>query len=943
MLRRLRAAVRGDVDFSTSARSVYANDASNYRQVPLGVVFPRDADDVVAAVGICRDAGVALTPRGRGTSIAGNAIGSGVVLDNSRYFNRILEIDPQLRVARVQPGVVLDELQAAAAPHGLRFGPDPSTHNRCTLGGMIGNNACGSHSVAWGKTAQNVEELEILLADGTRMTVGSGRAEQLAARPGREGQVYAALHELAGRNLAALRTEFTGLRRQVSGYGLAHLLPENGFHVARALVGSEGTCVTVLSATVRLVELPAAKALLVAGFDDTIVAADAVPAVLARQPLTVEEMDHHLVAISRSKQGAGAAEVELPQGGAWLLIEMPGESAEDAAARATALVADLGGVPYRLVTNPAEQRSFWRLREEGAGTLTRLPDGEEAWPGWEDAAVAPENLGAYLREFSALMDAYGRQGVMYGHFGEGCLHIRINFDLITPGGLADFRAFSSDIARLIVKHGGSLSGEHGDGQARSALLPTMYSEQMLGAFGEFKAIWDPDGLMNPGKIVDPLPIDEGLRFHQPRPRPTMLAFAHDAGSMDQAARRCVGVGKCVVKHPTGVMCPSYAVTGEERHSTRGRAHLLSEMLRGEVITDGWRSEEVKDALDLCLSCKGCASDCPVDVDMASYKSEFLHHHYAGRVRPASHYSMGWLPLWSRLAMLAPGVVNAAGRAPGLRVLLKRTAGVAVERALPEFARASFTAMFRSRGKVGSGRKVVLWPDSFNNYLSPQVLADATDVLEDAGFQVVVPSGQVCCGLTWITTGQLTVARQVLGHAAKVLRPYLDAGMPVVALEPSCAAALRSDALELLPESDPVRLLAKRTVTLAEMLRDGAPNWVPGELDAPAITQTHCHQHAVLGFGADEQLLARAGVHNRTLDSGCCGLAGNFGFERGHYDISTRIGERVLLPEVRAADKDTLVVADGFSCRTQVVQQTSRTPLHLAQVLREAMRRRDAKR
>ncbi|TQM05928.1 FAD-binding and (Fe-S)-binding domain-containing protein [Pseudonocardia kunmingensis] len=919
----LRESVRGEVAFDTATRALYATDASNYRRVPQGVVFPRDADDVAAVLAACRAHGVPLTARGRGTSIAGNAVGPGVVLDTSRHLTRILEIDPERRTARVEPGVVLDELQAAARPHGLRFGPDPSTHSRCTIGGMIGNNACGSHSVAWGKTSENVEELDVLLADGTRMQLGAG-------------QEHPRLQELVSRHLGEIRREFSGLSRRVSGYALDQLLPENGFHVARSLVGSEGTCATVLGATVSLVPLPAATVLLVLGFPDAIAAAHAVPRVLPHHPGTVEGMDAELLALFTSRPGRGA--VDLPDGGAWLFVEMTGDTQAEAAERAHVLAAELrDAATAQVITEPAAQRVAWRVREEGAGLATRLADGSEAWPGWEDAAVPPEHLGAYLEDFAALLRRHDRKGVTYGHFGEGCLHVRIDFDLVSDRGRAGFRAFSQDIADVVVAHGGSLSGEHGDGRARAELLPRMYSEPVMRAFGAFKAIWDPEGLLNPGVLVQPDPVDAGLRFHPPRERGTLLAFAHDGGSIDQAARRCVGVGKCVVKQPSGVMCPSFAVTGAEEHSTRGRAHLLMEMLRGETITDGWRSTEVRDALDLCLSCKGCKSDCPVDVDMASYKSEFLAHHYAGRLRPASHYSMGWLPLWARIASLAPGLVNLAGRTPGLRALLKRAGGIAPEREIPRFAPATFTGAFRRRPPRPHAARptVVLWPDTFNNHLTPEVLRDATEVLEAAGFEVLVPPGQVCCGLTWITTGQLRTARRVLEHTVAVLRPYVDAGLPVVVLEPSCAAALRADATEVLP--DGARALAEHTLTLAEFLQRHAPDWAPPALARAAITQQHCHQHADLGFTADEALLAKAGVANRTLDSGCCGLAGNFGFEREHYAVSTAVGERVLLPAVRAADADTLVVADGFSCRTQIAQQTPRRALHLAQVLRMALR------
>jgi FAD/FMN-containing dehydrogenase/Fe-S oxidoreductase len=933
--------VAGPVAFDPGTLALYTTDASNYRHVPLAVVLPSSLDDVVAAVAACRQVGAPIVTRGGGTSMAGQACGDGVVIDTSRHLTRILEVDPDRRLARVEPGVILADLRAAAAPLGLTFGPDPSSLSRCTLGGMIGNNACGSHSVAWGTTADNVERLEVLLYDGTRLDVGAtprAEANRLSAAGGRVGEVYARLDALTGRNLALIRQRLPRFQRRVSGYNLDRLLPEHGHHVARALVGSEGTCATVLDATVRLVPLPAARVLLVLGFPNAFAAADAVPAILPHRPLTVEGINDQLVA-SLPTAVWGSPRTVLPDGDAWLLVEMGGDDHGQAAARARdlarALAADDAAVTARTVTQLPEQQVLWRIRRDGTGLATRLPDGSEAWPGWEDAAVPPERLGAYLRQFQALLDQHGRRGLVYGHFGEGCLHVRIDFDLLTRPGVAAFRRFVEEAADLVVAHGGSVSGEHGDGQARSELLPRMYGTEVIRAFEEFKAIWDPDDRMNPGMLVRPHRLDENLRFGPDatsRKLHTVFAYPHDAGSFEQAVRRCVGVGKCR-QSTGGVMCPSYMVTREEKHSTRGRAHLLAEMLRGELIPDGWRSAEVLDTLDLCLSCKGCKTDCPVNVDMATYKAEFLNHHYARRIRPRSHYSMGWLPLWARAFSIAPGLINAAAQSRMLAPVIHRLGGIAPERRLPRFAAETFIRWFRRRPPAdGSRPRVLLWPDTFDNYLTPGVARAATEVLEAAGFQVVLPPRGVCCGLTWISTGQLGMARRVLRRTLRVLDQTIDAGVPVVGLEPSCTAVLRSDLAELLPNDAAAGRLARQTFTLAEFLTEHAPDWRPPRLGRSAITQTHCHQHAVMGFKADEQLLARIGVDNQTLDSGCCGLAGNFGFERGHDDISRACGERVLLPAVRAADPDTLVLADGFSCRTQIAQETNREAIHLAELL-----------
>ncbi|MFI9152935.1 FAD-binding and (Fe-S)-binding domain-containing protein [Streptomyces sp. NPDC053367] len=959
----LRAAVRGEVGFDVTARALTTMDASNYRRVPLGVVAPRDADDVAAVLAVCREHGVPVVPRGGGTSIAGQATGTGVVLDFTRHMNRLLSLDPEARTAVVQPGLVLDRLQEAAAPHGLRFGPDPSTHSRCTLGGMIGNNSCGSHSVAWGTTADSVRELDVLTARGERLRLGQG----WAGAPG-------GLRELVEGQLARLRTGFPDLPRRISGYALDALLPERGADVARSFCGSEGTLGVLTEAVVTLVEAPRARAVAVLGYADESAAAEAAAGLLAwgsprsseaesgGGPLTVEGMAADLVP-------AGTA--GLPRGGAWLFVETGGETAGEAHARAEAVVRAADAVDARIVADPAGQRALWRIREDAAGTATRMPDGTEAWPGWEDCAVPPARLGAYLRDFRALLASHGLRGTPYGHFGDGCIHVRIDFDLLTGPGVARFRRFSEELAHLVVAHGGSLSGEHGDGQARAELLPVMYGAETVALFGRAKALWDPDDLLNPGILVRPAPLDAGLRFAVLPREPVDVAFGYrsDGGDFSAAVRRCVGVAKCRTTTPAGpsVMCPSFRATGEEEHSTRGRARLLHEMLAGELVTDGWRSTEVRDALDLCLSCKGCRSDCPVGVDMATYKAEFLHHHYAGRRRPAAHYAMGWLPVWLRLAARtrAAAPLNALAGVRPLARLARRLGGLAAEREFPKLAREPFSRWWRRRQPAaGSGELVVLWPDTFTEHLSPSVGRAAVRVLEAAGLRVALPptllprgprladgrtrsafalagvrEGRVCCGLTYVSTGQLDRARTVLRRTLDLMEPVLETGAPVVVLEPSCAAALRTDLTELLPDDPRAARLAARVLTFAEALERHAPDWRPPRLDRPAVGQTHCHQHAVLGDGAERRLRAAAGLEG-DLSGGCCGLAGNFGFEPGHHDVSVACAEEQLLPAVRSAPADAVVLADGFSCRTQLEQLAGVRGRHLAEVLAEELTGRE---
>ncbi|MCS7483330.1 FAD-binding and (Fe-S)-binding domain-containing protein [Umezawaea endophytica] len=884
---RLRAEVSGDVLTDASSRAVYSTDASNFRHVPRVVVRPRTVDDVLAAVSLAVEHGVPITNRGAGTSIAGNSAGPGVVLDFARYLDRIVEVDPDRRLAVVQPGVVLDRLNAAAAPHGLVFGPDPSTHSRCTLGGMVGNNACGAHSVAWGKTSENVEALDVLLPNATRFDTRTPPALDLP-------DVDPAW--------------FPALGRRVSGYAL-DALPD----LTRALVGTEGTCVTVLGATVKLVEAPERRVLAVLGFADTYDAADNVMALREHDVLALEGIDAGMVAVVRQRTPDSPALALLPPGASWLFVECRDEwTAQRVASIAPSSV---------VVTSPARQRLLWRIREDGAGLATRMADGTEAWSGWEDAAVPPERLGKYLREFDALLAGHGRRGLTYGHFGEGCVHVRIDFDFASG-----YRSFLEDAADLVVAHGGSISGEHGDGQARSELLSRMYPPAALKAFSRFKAAFDPRGLMNPGRIVDPAPLDADLRvLVAPAriPTRTALALHADGGDIAAATRRCVGVGKCL-NHSGGVMCPSYRVTREEQHSTRGRARLLFEMLNGDVVKDGWRSTEVRDALDLCLGCKGCKRDCPVDVDMATYKAEFLHQHYRGRVRPVAHYSMGWLPLWLRL-----GLVNR------LTSRFPRLAGLDPRRRMPVVAKRSFRATFQRSGV--DGPRALLFTDTFTNHFEPSIGHDAAAVLTHLGQRVEIPGRTVCCGLTWMSTGQLGTARKVLRRTARILRRFTRAGVPVVGLEPSCTAFLRGDALELAGDDPDVAALAAATRTFAEHVAPSLDG-VPG--DGRAIVQTHCHQYAELGFDADRDLLAKSGVTAEVLDSGCCGLAGNFGFERGHHDVSMAVGEQVLFPAVRKADPDTAVVADGFSCRTQVREGTGVEPVHSATVVARALGLRD---
>ncbi|MFD6952384.1 MULTISPECIES: FAD-binding and (Fe-S)-binding domain-containing protein [unclassified Nocardiopsis] len=957
LLRDLTDRVDGEVRFDKGSLATYSTAASNYRQVPIGVVVPRTVEAGAEAVAVCREHGAPVLSRGGGTSLAGQCSNVAVVIDWSKYCTRVLSVDPEAGTAVVEPGIVLDALNehTGRVRDHLAFGPSPSTHSHCTLGGMIGNNSCGASAQTYGKTVDNVLRLEVLTYDGCRMWVGptsDEEYERIVAEGGRRAEIYRELRRVRDRYATAVRRRFPDIPRRVSGYNLDSLLPENGFDLAAALVGSEGTLVTVLRAEVRLVVEPAAMAMAVCGYSDIFAAADAVPEVLEHEPYALEGLDDKLIGYERRKHLNPSAVAQMPEGAGWLMVQFGGADQEEAVARTRdfvdAMRASGSVLGTSVLDNPDRVAEMWKVREAGLGATARVPSEPDTWEGWEDSAVPPERFGDYLRDLHALMEEFGfaHRSSLYGHFGHGCLHTRIPFNLRTQPGITGFRRFVERAADIVVSYGGSLSGEHGDGQSRAELWPKMFGPELMPAFSEVKRIFDPDDRMNPGKLVapdggGPERLDENLRLgtdYQPARTDTHFGYPHDDADFSRAVLRCVGVGECR-KDSGGVMCPSYRVTREEEHSTRGRSRLLFEMLEGDVIQDGWRSQEVDDALDLCLACKGCKTDCPVNVDMATYKAEFLSHHHAGRVRPAAHYSLGWLPVWARAASLAPELVNALSSVPFLARPGKRLGGVARERPVPAFAPVRFSDSMRRRGsKDGERGEVILWPDTFTDNFHPAIGAAAVRVLEAAGFRVRVPPRTLCCGLTWISTGQLGVARRVLGRTVDALREDIRAGTPVIGLEPSCAAVFRSDAAELFPHDQDVERLRAQFFTFSEFLNRYASDWEPPRLGRTAVVQRHCHQHAVLGFDEDRRLLGRAGTEVDLLDVGCCGLAGDFGFEEGHYEVSMAVAESGLLPAVREADPGALLLADGFSCRTQVEQaDTGREAVHLAEALDLAMR------
>jgi FAD/FMN-containing dehydrogenase/Fe-S oxidoreductase len=943
----LRKNLRGDVRFDSQSRALYATDGSNYRQVPIGVVLPRDAEDVIAAVSLAREYGAPLLCRGSGTSLAGQCCNVALILDFTRYMGNIIEIDPERRVARVQPGVVLDHLRNAAEKHRLTFAPDPATHDRCSLGGMIGNNSCGVHSVMAGKTDDNIEALDVLTYDGLRLKVGrtsDEELEQIIREGGRRGEIYAGLKKLRDRYANLVRERYPNIPRRVSGYNLNFLLPENGFDVARALVGSEGTCVSVLEATCRLVESPPARALLLIAYPDIFQCADHVPDVMAHKPIGLEGIDDMLVEYTRRRGINSEGLALLPEGNGWLLAEFGADTIAEAEAQATGLMEALNRSPnppnMRLFTSREQIKRVWEVRESSLGVISYVPGEDLSWEGWEDSAVAPEQLGKYLRDLRQLINSFNYHGTLYGHFGHGCVHNRINFDLQSVEGIAKFRNFMEAAADLVVSYGGSLSGEHGDGQARAELLPKMFGPELLRAFREFKAIWDPAWKMNPGKVIEPYRMDENLRLgagYKPWEPETHFKFPHDHGTLAHATLRCVGVGKCR-REEGGVMCPSWRVTHEEEHSTRGRAHLLWEMANGEVIRGGWRDEDVKHSLDLCLSCKGCKSDCPVGVDLATYKAEFLSHYHEGRLRPRSDYAFANIDFWARLASNVPGLVNLATQLAGFRDIAKLAAGMPHQRSVPAFAPQTFRSWFENRPPVNAdGELVMLWPDTFNNYFLPDTAKAAVEVLEAAGFRVLIPKSILCCGRPLYDFGMLDRAQRLLLKILDTLSLEIEAEIPIVVLEPSCAAVFRDELLNFFPQDDRAHKLSRHTFLLSEFLEKRAADFELPKLPVKALIHGHCHHKSLMKMTDEESVLRKMGIDWSAPAPGCCGMAGSFGFDKEKYDVSMAIGELELLPAVRQAPADSLIIADGFSCREQIAQCTDRHSLHLAEVIATALK------
>ncbi|HUB60249.1 MAG TPA: FAD-binding and (Fe-S)-binding domain-containing protein [Puia sp.] len=953
----LKTYISGEVRFDAGAKATYSTDSGSYRQIPLGVVLPKTEEDIIKTVAICHSYKAPVVSRGGGTSLAGQTCNVAVVMDLSKYYNQVLAFDKEAKTVTVQPGIVLDQMRGYTEEHGLTFGPDPSTHNHCTLGGMLGNNSCGTHSImsanyGYGpKMENNTLSMEVLTYDGVKMTVGptsDAEFERIVAEGGRKAEIYQQLKALVDKYADQIRQRFPKIPRRVSGYNLIDLLPENGFNVASALIGSESTCVTILSATLKLMPTPRARTLVVLGYPDLYDSGKHVMEIMAFKPIGLEGIDDLLIQ-NMEKKGYHTKNLKLlPEGHAFLLVEFGGGSKAESDRIAREMMAKLkvhkDPPAMSLFDDPEQEEMIWKVRESGLGATAWVPGEPITEPGWEDSAVPPEKIADYLVALRDLFKKYGWDIPIYGHFGQGCVHCRAPFDLMTPEGLDEYKRFTEEAARLVVSFGGSISGEHGDGQSKADLLEFMYGPELVQAFREFKAIWDPDWRMNPGKITEPYGqlrnLRTGAQYHPLEPA-THFHYPDDTNRFSRAMMRCVGIGECR-RANEGTMCPSYRVTKEEEHSTRGRARLLYEMLMGDVVK-GWRDKRVKHALDLCLSCKGCKGDCPVNVDMATYKSEFLSHHYKGRLRPRSAYAFGLIYRWARLASVAPRVANFFTQSRAFAGFSKWLTGADPRRKIPAFAPETFRhRFFKGRPTQFVGQPVILWADTFNNYFFPDTLSAAVEVLEAAGFRVVVPKASLCCGRPLYDYGMLDTAKRLLRRILDELREEIRNGIPVVGLEPSCVAVFRDELTNLFPADEDAVRLKTQTFTLAEFLQKKAPRFRPPTLSHEAIVHGHCHQKAIMKMDAEKELFKKMKLDFKIVDSGCCGMAGSFGYEKGeHYDVSVQVGELVILPAVRNASRNTIIIADGFSCREQIMQQTGRKPLHTAEVVRIALRQGQA--
>jgi FAD/FMN-containing dehydrogenase/Fe-S oxidoreductase len=946
--RELRRAVEGDVRFDQYSRLLYSTDASMYQMEPIGVVIPRHAGDVQAVLELANRENVAVLPRGGGTSLTGQTVNRAVVMDFSRWMQDILEVNREEMWARVQPGVVQDELNAHVRPMGLLFGPDTSTSNRATIGGMLGNNSGGSHSIAYGLTIEHVIELTALLADGSRVVFGEVTPEAFRVKmraSGLEGQIYREVARIRDQYAGEIRQRYPRHWRRVCGYNLDELVKERPLNMARLVVGSEGTLLSIVEAKMRLVPSPKATAVDVIHYRDIQEALESSQAILETGPYAVELTDKMILDLARGNIEQ-SKRMGFVQGdpGAILIVEYAGDTAAEVKSKVEVLEARRAAASFgyaaHVALDAAEQQSIWKLRKAGLGLLLGTRGEAKPIAFIEDTAVDPKHLAVFVPRFKDIMAKHGAEGAYYGHCSVGCLHIRPLVNLKTARGLEQVRGMADEIFDLVLEYGGAISSEHGDGRARSPFLERVFGPAVFQAFREFKSAFDPKGLMNPGNIVASPKVTEHLRYgteYKTWEPATMLDFSAQGG-FAAAVEMCNGVGVCR-KKLEGTMCPSYMATRDEEHSTRGRANALRAVLSGKVPAADFAGKRLHEVMDLCLECKGCKAECPSNVDMAKMKYEFLYHYHKANGLPLRNRlfgHIGRLSWWgSRLAPLSNWI---AASAPN-RWLMEKVAGIDRRRPLPAFARETFTDWFdRRRPPAAAPRgSVVLFHDTFVTYNTPEIGRAAVELLEAAGYGVVLVDRK-CCGRPLISKGMLDTAREHARWNVDRLQPWVARGVPIVGLEPSCLLTIRDEWVELL-RTDAAREVARSSFLLEEfLLRERARGlelrFKPGP--RKALLHGHCHQKAMVGTAPTVAALVWAGYEVSEVDSGCCGMAGSFGFEKEHYDISVTLGNRRLAPAVRAAAADTHVVAPGISCRQQIAHLSGKLARHPAQLLRDSL-------
>ena len=949
----LQRRVAGEVRFDEMTRVLYSTDASIYQIEPIGVVIPRDADDVVAVIETANRYGVPVLPRGGGTSLAGQTVGHAVVIDFSKYMRHIVEVNSEEGWVRTQPGIILDELNHYLQPYGVLFAPDPSTSNRSNVGGALGNNSCGAHSIVWGKTVDNVRDLDVVLSNGDAARFGVLNRAQLEARmhgEGLESEVFRRLFDIGEANRDEILGRYPKIQRRVSGYNLDELVAAGDFNMARFVVGSEGTLVAITEATLRTVTRPKMKALGILHFNDLIESMEATVATLELDPAAVEHIGSLILRQARTNlQYARMMDFIEGDPEAILVVEMVGESEAELEAKLDGLEERMKrgrlGYAIRRLTNPEQQSRVWEVRKAGLGLMMNVSGPAKPIPFVEDTAVAPEVLPQFIERFDRIVRGHGTTAGYYGHASVGCLHIRPLIDLKVESDVERMVSIATQISDLVLEFGGSMSGEHGDGLVRSGWNEKMFGSQVYNAFRDVKNAFDPKGIFNPGKIVDAPPMTENLRI-SPVYRTIELktGFGYtDEGDYAGAIEMCNGQGACR-KVIGGTMCPSYMVTRDEEHSTRGRANALRAAMSGALPLDSLTSKRMYDVMDLCLECKGCKAECPSNVDMAKLKYEFLDKYYKANGHPIRNRIFGNIAALSRLGSFFAPLSNWSLKSAWIREMLDEYAGIDKRRLLPSFSSQTFTQWFRARGgspkSAATRGQVVLFPDTFTNYNYPALGRAAVKVFEGLGYQVILPSSR-CCGRPMLSKGMMDQAQRNARFNVYRVYPYVQRGAKLVGLEPSCVLSFRDDYVDLLGGDAKAKTVSENTMLVEEFVLFAQQEQGAGaqfkDLSQKLLVHGHCHQKALVGTRPTMQVLQTVlGCDAEEIDSGCCGMAGSFGFEKEHYDISLKIGEQTLFPRIRNEADSIVIVAQGISCRQQIEHGTGRQAKHLVEILAEAL-------